>query len=667
MTEDLTSLQIRILYDDVTQAERRLSKLEKTSKKTGKAFKNQERNSKSLMGSILKLAGAYITLRGAGMALRAIIRTTAEFQQLNAQLETATGTAEDAVIAFAAIKDFAQQTPFDLQQATGAFISLVNRGLTPSERALRSYGNTASAMGFQLQDMVLAVSNATAGEFETLKRFGIRAKKTTDGISFTFRGVTQEVGNNIKEIEEFFIGLGEKDFAGGMERQMNTLNGAFSNFGDAWEVMLATVGEAGIGDAIEEGVRFATELIEDFTAAMESGEIEATLDSWRANFRGFGEVAADVWDSVGEGMASFIDFSSEALGMHSDDINDEAVEPWDKVEDVLEDIPIWFSTMLKLVSATLDTLGESIFEITEQIRLGFTGAIEAAAATSRAAQFSAQGKAVKDPVVGPPGSGTGSFEGGNTLGALQDFAFNESKARQKEQLEFMQENVFKTGAGLEEELFDAWEDAILEGSDQIVDRELAKQSAKELRAKFDRERKARGEDQSDRLERFRIGGDGDGAGSEAKKKAGKAKLSEFERLVRSLQDEEKLISESFRRRFVSASVEQAWLWKAWARSRGRLSGTVTLPSPFRFATTPFFSPRKAHAFRVWSLTLPRPTRKYGCWLPRGLPFQGLRIASIHGRIKAQVLMSSKQRAEELNRICWGAVYTSTGFANWSPW
>jgi hypothetical protein len=555
MTEDITSLQIRILYDSVTEAERRLRKLEGTADKTGRALGRQEKQSKSLAFSILKLAGAYITLRSAGAALRAIIRTTAEFQQLNAQLVTATGNAKDAADAFAAIKDFAAQTPFDLQQATGAFISLVNRGLTPSERALRSYGNTASSMGFQLADMVLAVSNATAGEFETLKRFGIRAAKEGENVNFTFRGVTTSVKNNIDEIESYFIGLGESNFSGGMERQMDTLTGAFSNLGDAWQVMLATIGEKGIGDAVENGVRFATDLISDFTAALESGQVEAILDSWKANFSGLADVAQDVFSALISGLSDFVDFAGDALGFHEEDINGKAVDPWDNVKSVLADVPVWFGEMLELVTGTLNALSAKIFEVAERARVAFQGIIEDAATAFRIQNAGAnggRGAGAKPLVPGAAGSGTGSF--GSAFGFAKDEVAG-NQQRRKDYVSSLEDSVFETGAQTEKAIYDSWEKTIAKTGDALVERETAKARAGELRAEFDSNAAERAKNTEDRLKRFRVGGGGGGGGATGggggKKGGGgggRSAESEFERLAKQLQDEETLISQSYERR-----------------------------------------------------------------------------------------------------------------------
>lgn len=205
---------------------------------------------------------------GAGAAgaaifgLKAIMEKTAEYQTLKASLETATGSVEEAKEAFGDLQEFATKTPYALTEVAGAFIKLKNYGLVPSERALTAYGDTASSMGKSLNDMVEAVADAASGEFERLKEFGIKSKKEGERVIFTFRGVKTEVKNNAADIEEYLIKLGEKNFAGGMERQMATLAGKLSNLDDTWSKFLANLGESGIGDLMGDGIEELIKLIE---------------------------------------------------------------------------------------------------------------------------------------------------------------------------------------------------------------------------------------------------------------------------------------------------------------------------------------------------------------------------------------------------------------------
>lgn len=267
-----------------------------------KGFKKSDTGAKSLSSSIKQANGSFnsgaaalkrfiaplLSAAAAMAALRKLVDVQRQFDVLNAGLVTATGSAENAAVAFDALQQFAAQTPYDLNQVTKAFTQLVNLGLTPSEQALNSYGNTASAMGKDLSQLVEAVADATTGEFERLKEFGIRAKQEGDSVSLTFRGVTTTIGNNAAEIEGYLIALGENEFAGAMEQRMATLDGAISNLADTWDSTFRLIASSGAGDAIESAVRMATDALQEFNDQLASGQLAANIDAIASKFDGFG-------------------------------------------------------------------------------------------------------------------------------------------------------------------------------------------------------------------------------------------------------------------------------------------------------------------------------------------------------------------------------------------
>ena len=165
-----------------------------------------------------------------------------------------------AAHAMEALNKFAAQTPYDLEQAVIGFTKLVNLGLTPSERAMTSYGNTASAMGKSMEQMIEAVADAATGEFERLKEFGIKASKEGDRVTFTFRGVKTEIGNSAAEIEKYLMDIGEVEFAGAMEAQMDTLNGRISQSEIAMNDLKLAIAQSGIGDILKTAVEGTTEI-----------------------------------------------------------------------------------------------------------------------------------------------------------------------------------------------------------------------------------------------------------------------------------------------------------------------------------------------------------------------------------------------------------------------
>lgn len=162
----------------------------------GKSVDDMDKRFSRFSGGMGKL-GALMATAFVG---KEITNTITKFEKLEASLRTITGSADNASTAFGFIQDFAATTPFQLEEVTEAFIKLKALGLTPSKEALISYGNTATAMGKSLNQMIEAVADATTGEFERLKEFGIKAKTEGDNVTFTFQGVSTTVGKNAAEI-----------------------------------------------------------------------------------------------------------------------------------------------------------------------------------------------------------------------------------------------------------------------------------------------------------------------------------------------------------------------------------------------------------------------------------------------------------------------------------
>jgi hypothetical protein len=202
------------------------------------------------METAFRGVGVALAAVGAGGMLGSIVRTNVEFQKLSATLKVVTGSAQSADAAMKGLEDFATKTPYALDEVVGAFIKLKAMGLDPSLEALKSYGNTASAMGKGLDQFIEAIADAATGEFERLKEFGIKASKEGDKVSVTFQGVTTEIGNNAAEIEKHLQKIGNAQFAGAMDEQMATLGGAFSNLGDQVAKLERQVGEGGLNDAL---------------------------------------------------------------------------------------------------------------------------------------------------------------------------------------------------------------------------------------------------------------------------------------------------------------------------------------------------------------------------------------------------------------------------------
>lgn len=257
---DIAELGIKVLSGDIVKATKRLDKLERQSKDNVKANKN--------LGGSFGMLGAAVTAFAGTLAVGKFFKTAASFESMSVSLETVTGSAEKATMAMAGIQEFAKNTPFQVAEITSAFIKLKALGIAPTEDSLRSFGNTSSAMGKSLDQMIEAVADASTGEFERLKEFGIKARKQGDEVKFTFQGVTTTVKNSSEEITGYLEDIGTTKFAGAMSKQMDTLNGKVSNLGDSFDKLIIKLaadqtGAKGILDLAIDSVDWLTGGITD--------------------------------------------------------------------------------------------------------------------------------------------------------------------------------------------------------------------------------------------------------------------------------------------------------------------------------------------------------------------------------------------------------------------
>lgn len=183
----------------------------------------------------------------AGIALTSftskVIDARAEYEKFEAVLTNTFQSADVGQSALAMLTDFASETPFQLNNLTGAFVKLANRGFTPAENQLRSLGDLASSQGKSFDQLAEAVLDAETNEFERLKEFGIKASKSGDQISFSFKGLTKTVDANSESIRNAILEYGNMEgVAGAMDAISKTLGGRISNLKDRWNNFLVAVG-----------------------------------------------------------------------------------------------------------------------------------------------------------------------------------------------------------------------------------------------------------------------------------------------------------------------------------------------------------------------------------------------------------------------------------------
>jgi Tape measure protein len=210
------------------------------------------------LGRTAALAGAAIAT-GFTFLGKSVLDTAGKFEQFQTTLETIEGSAEKAKKSMDWIAKFARETPYEVEGLTAAFVKLKAYGIDPMDGTLKTLGDTASAMGKSLNMAVEALADASTGEFERLKEFGITTKSVGDKVTFNWtengKALTKTVGKNAAEIRKFVLENFGQRFAGAMDKQSKTFKGMLSNLSDAWTDFQRKIGDAGFFDKAKEKLR----------------------------------------------------------------------------------------------------------------------------------------------------------------------------------------------------------------------------------------------------------------------------------------------------------------------------------------------------------------------------------------------------------------------------
>ena len=238
-------------------------------------------------GKFEKISNAALSSLGAAFSVgavlsfgKAVLDTTANFQKMEAVLTNTLGSQSAAKVAMDQIVEFASKTPFQVDELTGAFVKLANRGFKPTISEMTSLGDLAASTGKSFDQLAEATLDAMTGEFERLKEFGIRAKVEGDNVAFTFKGVTTEVEKTDLAIQEYILSLGEAEgVSGSMAAISETVGGKMSNLEDNFTQLKLAIGSsssgliAGVLDLANAMVeKLATSLSAVNTVAEQTGE-----------------------------------------------------------------------------------------------------------------------------------------------------------------------------------------------------------------------------------------------------------------------------------------------------------------------------------------------------------------------------------------------------------
>ena len=273
MARTVDELLIKIKAD-IKELEKKLKNIKGELDTTGKtgiaAF-----GGAGLAGAMSKIPKAAIgvtaALAGIGVAASKIAEVGSGFEDLKDSLDTVFGSMEAGDQAMDKVFKFAQTTPFQIEDATKAFIQLKSAGVEPNMEMLQTFADVASTSIDQLgafEAMVRIVQRSAAGgmgleEINQLDDRGIPATKILTDALGKSREELSEFGKTAEgaaEMVRILIKGLQEQFGGAMESKMDNLSTKTSNMTIAFKQLADEVFKSGLGDFLKDIADGLTEM-----------------------------------------------------------------------------------------------------------------------------------------------------------------------------------------------------------------------------------------------------------------------------------------------------------------------------------------------------------------------------------------------------------------------
>lgn len=234
------------------------AKLKRGLKDVNKQLDKTSKKSKKAVGGLKMMGGAAVLAAFAKLG-STIGKVGAGFEDLQDSLNVVFGGMRQGEAAMDRVMEFAQTTPFQIEDTTKAFIALKSAGIEPSMDMLQTFADTASVAVDSLgtfEALVRLTQRSASGgmgleELNMISDRGIdvlgilkdELGLTKDGIA-KFGKTAEGAAQMVKALTD---GL-DKKFGGAMEQKMDNLSTKTSNMTIAFKQLGDEVFQAGLGD-----------------------------------------------------------------------------------------------------------------------------------------------------------------------------------------------------------------------------------------------------------------------------------------------------------------------------------------------------------------------------------------------------------------------------------
>ncbi len=306
---------------------------EKAAEKAGRSFSRmdgQMGSTAAMMGSLRRQFMGLLAIIGAGGLARSVIETSNAFTQYRMTLDTLEGSHEAAEAKWQQLLEFAEQTPFKINEVMQAYKTMKAYGLDPSIEAMRALGDASAVLGgdtFQRISYALGQMHSAGRllgqDMRQLTEAGINVKQvlkeafgTADLDRLNARIASGAI--RMRQVYDAFLQYMKDHFGGQMKRLNNTLAGQWEVLISLWqELSDSLMNKGGAADSLTAVLKIFNDwfraLVKDKGAMAQLGEaINSMVGGAMKGFYGL-KAAAHLVEGAFNGIMAAVYKSMEWL------------------------------------------------------------------------------------------------------------------------------------------------------------------------------------------------------------------------------------------------------------------------------------------------------------------------------------------------------------------
>jgi hypothetical protein len=241
---------LRGLGDAAESTGKRLDGVGAAAQRTGGQFENLSGLIKNTLGTI-----------SAGAIAQFVTRSIVDFQRLEAQVTTFTGSFQKTGELFEKFRADNARTGLNINESAQAWVTLRTQGIEPTAERMKAIGNISAFTGKTITDVANLFGQAARGQYRELTQLGAQFREENDQIVVTFTDGTKKI---IRSVDDAFAAVerfGNVDLAGSKEREAATLAGAFGDLAQAaTQLSVAVSKQSGLVDGLTDTLRLLTSI-----------------------------------------------------------------------------------------------------------------------------------------------------------------------------------------------------------------------------------------------------------------------------------------------------------------------------------------------------------------------------------------------------------------------